>query len=176
MGSEMCIRDRNVSPVLAQVPIWVAHEFLFTIWHVSFEQDSRVLYQYLTSTEVPTASPDGLAEHFLGRPYCVTQLRAGQLVVVCQAAPCNDRRQYLPRSSMPDVKGRLRYAKHNLRSRANSISTMSLWRTKEQKDGNIQQLAFARGHPPHYYSTGTQLIYGRANGIPSSLRPVAVCD
>jgi hypothetical protein len=51
----------------------------------------------------------------------------------------------------------------------------SLEETIAESDKNIQHRGFAGGHPPDYWFGGWQLIYGRADGIPSSLPPVVVC-
>ena len=40
----------------------------------------------------------------------------------------------------------------------------------------LQQRGFTVGQPPNYWSTDLRLIYGRANGMPSSPQSVIVCD
>ena len=46
---------------------------------------------------------------------------------------------------------------------------------KRQNMRNIQQLNFARGHPPNYYAAGKLLKYARADGMACSQFPVVVC-
>ncbi len=47
---------------------------------------------------------------------------------------------------------------------------------QKAKRQNIQQLDFAARHRRNYYSTDLNLVFRRADGMPSILQSVAVCE